>query len=165
MKIFRISTMLALVMAVGSGAMLLMVSQDVQQAERELQQLTQASGKEEQTIRVLRAEWDYLNRPDWLEALAGQYLTDLMPPSAERLTGNAEMLPDPFIPVLPSHKPFHQPVKAQTITFTKPAISSSKATSLVTPSTKPRPVAKPSPSSSHNFQKLLGSLTEQEERP
>ena len=42
--------------------------------ERELQTLTAEIAQEGEAIRVLRAEWSYLNQPERLQALARKYL-------------------------------------------------------------------------------------------
>ena len=70
MKVFRVSTLVAFSLAVASGAGLFVISQRVQRAEHHLAALEKDKAGEEDSIRVLRAEWDYLNRPDRLEALA-----------------------------------------------------------------------------------------------
>ncbi len=74
------------------GAALLHTSQSVQHAEDELHALQVQVQNEREAIRVLQAEWGYLNRPDRLEGLATQYL-DLRPPSADQMFGNAASLP------------------------------------------------------------------------
>jgi hypothetical protein len=74
MKVFRVSTLVAFSLAVASGAGLFVISQRVQRAEHHLAALEKDKAGEADSIRVLRAEWDYLNRPDRLEALAHRYL-------------------------------------------------------------------------------------------
>lgn len=71
---FKFSSIVALVLAVISGAMLFWVSQQVQEAERTQKKLQAVIEQEEEALRVLSAEWDYLNRPDRLEKLARTYL-------------------------------------------------------------------------------------------
>lgn len=66
-------------------------SQSVQQAESRLEDLRAALAREKQSVRVLRAEWDYLNRPDRIEALAQRYL-DLVPPAGEELIASIDAL-------------------------------------------------------------------------
>lgn len=70
----RLSIFAVVLAVTGAGVLLFQTSQGVQQKEAELVSLQQAVEKERKEIRVLRAEWDYLNRPDRLEALAAGYL-------------------------------------------------------------------------------------------
>jgi cell division protein FtsL len=93
MKLFRISTLVALSFAVASGTGLFIVSQRVQRAERHLADLKQDQASDEHSVRVLRAEWDYLNRPERLEALARHYL-GMEPPVLSSITKN----PDDLLP-------------------------------------------------------------------
>lgn len=103
--IIRLSSLLAIGGAVAAGALLFWTSQSVQQSENQLKQLRRAVQSEEQAIRVLKAEWDYLNRPDRLEFLAGEYLGLSSAGTAFNVSTDPGALPDPFVPVLPQHKP------------------------------------------------------------
>lgn len=75
---------LVFIAAVISGAVLMRTSHDVQRAEREVRRLQHSIVQEREAIRVLQAEWAYLNRPERLELLASQYL-DLVPPAPATL--------------------------------------------------------------------------------
>ena len=103
-RILRISPVLALVLAVVSGGMLYSVSQKVHHAERELHAVERKLSREHEAIRILQAEWDYLNHPARLEALARQYFDAANPPS-ENVATDASVLPDVFLPALPHVKP------------------------------------------------------------
>ncbi len=70
----RLSTILVLMMVIVSGSALFWISQKVQQLERQQKSLTAQISEEKEGIRVLTAEWDYLNRPARLELLAQHYL-------------------------------------------------------------------------------------------
>lgn len=105
MMIFRLSTWLTLGGAVAAGALLFWTSQSVQQSENRLRELRQAVMSEQQAIRVLRAEWDYLNRPDRLEFLAAEHLGLSSSDATFNVSDDPGALPDPFVPVLPQHKP------------------------------------------------------------
>ena len=72
MRIFRISNVMILLIAATFGVFLFWTSQDVQKKERELAKIKAALAQEQETIRVLSVEWDYLNRPQRLEDLAKQ---------------------------------------------------------------------------------------------
>lgn len=57
-------------LVVASGAMLLDVSQRVQEVEREIRATERSIAREQENIRVLQAEWAYLNDPARLEMMA-----------------------------------------------------------------------------------------------
>lgn len=90
----RLSSLMALFLALVSGAALFWVSQQVQQVEREQRQLQNQVMQEEEALRVLRAEWDYLNNPERLEALANKYL-NMAPVSADTLVQSISTIPEP----------------------------------------------------------------------
>lgn len=100
----RISTVLSLALAVGAGFLLFQTSQNVQQAESRLHKVQSSLAKEQDALRVLEAEWDYLNRPDRLEELARQYLK-MEAQSPASLVRDSSDLPQPNAPVIPSRKP------------------------------------------------------------
>jgi hypothetical protein len=104
MKIFRISNFLIVIFTAALGGMLFWVSQSVQRAEGELFRLTNSVYREQESIQVLSAEWDYLNRPQRLEALATEYLSmDI--PQGKSVLPDYKSIPEPMIPVLPPSKP------------------------------------------------------------
>ena len=70
----RLSTITALSAAGFAGLLLFQTSQNVQQAEDKLRITRELLAKEQDSMRVLQTEWDYLNRPDRIEDLARQYL-------------------------------------------------------------------------------------------
>lgn len=76
---------------IGCATFLFSTSQRVQQEESHLSALRADLAQERQSARVLRAEWDYLNRPDRLETLARQYL-NLTPPESGALLSSLEDL-------------------------------------------------------------------------
>lgn len=90
----RLSSLTALILALLSGAALFWVSQQVQQVEREQRQLLASLDQEEESIRVLKAEWDYLNRPERLEELSARYLK-MAPASADTLVQSISAIPEP----------------------------------------------------------------------
>ncbi len=113
--IFRLSTLLVISGAVAAGALLFWTSQSVQQSESRLGKLRQAVQGEEQAIRVLKAEWDYLNRPDRLEFLASEYLDLSVSESEFHVSQDPGDLPETSAPELPQRKPSMQ---AQPANFT-----------------------------------------------
>lgn len=92
--VIRLTSLTALLLALAAGASLFWVSQQVQQVEREQRQLMTANLQEEESIRVLKAEWDYLNRPERLEELSAKYLK-MAPASAETLVQSISLIPEP----------------------------------------------------------------------
>ena len=104
MKIFRLSVLLAIASAVLAGAVLFATSQKVQQQEDKLAALQNATRSEEAHIRVLKAEWDYLNRPDRLEGLVKVNMgMDVLPP--DDVLRNVRDVPEPLYVAPPSRKP------------------------------------------------------------
>lgn len=149
MSLFRISSLLALSAAAISGALLFWTSQSVQQEETRLRALEKAYRSEERAIRVLSAEWDYLNRPDRIEALARKYLNMTAP-------GAGGMVDDPAS--LPAVRTDGVPGGAQPVSF-----GSAQKKSIPVPSSKPSislPVTK-----ERDFGAVLDTLTKQEGAP
>lgn len=92
--VLRLSTMMAILMAVLSGVSLFWVSQQVQMLERKQRMIKQQVVSEQEGIRVLDAEWDYLNRPDRLERLAERYLRSMERVAPEDILKNANVVPE-----------------------------------------------------------------------
>jgi len=84
MRRIKIRTFLIFGLACLAGTALLQTSQRVQEAEEKLAALRADVAREEDTMRVLRAEWEYLNRPERLERLASKFL-NLVPPVPEAM--------------------------------------------------------------------------------
>ena len=78
-----------------AAVVLFRVSQDVDALERDLASLNGEILAEHDAIRVLRAEWAYLNRPERLRHLAG-HLTALEPLEPIQLVANAAAIPMPL---------------------------------------------------------------------
>lgn len=89
----RLSTVALVIAAALTGVMLFRISERVQTAEDNLARMEEAAAKEAETIRVLRAEWDYLNRPDRLESLAKTHLKMNKPGITQVMTDSAELPP------------------------------------------------------------------------
>ncbi len=94
MRIFRISNILFLSIATCFGVMLFWTSQAVQEKENELSVLKTNLTREEETVRVLSVEWDYLNRPQRLEKLAIEQL-GMELPSVKEMVRNVNDIPEP----------------------------------------------------------------------
>ena len=70
----RQTTILCTVLAVGLAVVLLALKHQVQQLSDELNTLNRQVVAEQQTIRVLKAEFAFLTQPDRLRGLASQHL-------------------------------------------------------------------------------------------
>jgi hypothetical protein len=92
MKHIRMRTITVYMLAGLAGALLLRTSQSVQIAEDRLVQLKTAVAEEQDSIRLLNAEWAYLNNPERLEKLASRYL-DLMPPQPTAMLYEPDEIP------------------------------------------------------------------------
>lgn len=103
---FRISGLCSIVLSCVLGGALFWTSQSVQRAEKQLGSDRVRYEQMHEALRVLSAEWDYLNRPDRIEALLLQDAQE-----KDFLNGrvmavsNVEAVPEPVMPVLPSMKP------------------------------------------------------------
>lgn len=91
------STILFLLLAATAGTLLFHISQNVQQSQNRLRYLRKATLSEQETIHVLGAEWDYLNRPERLENLATVFL-QMDKDIRDNLLADASYLPDKFVP-------------------------------------------------------------------
>ncbi len=88
-------TITALVLTAVLSYGLYELKDEVRGREAELRALKDAVAEEKESLRVLAAEWSYLNRPDRLAAMAGRYL-ELVPLKAGQVQGlDAIPLRDP----------------------------------------------------------------------
>lgn len=94
MAFIRASSCCAIVLAACAGGILFWVSQKVQDAERQKAAIEESLEHEQEALRVLKAEWDYLNRPDRLEAMAKKYL-NMVPASSDTLLRPDDKIPEP----------------------------------------------------------------------
>ncbi len=149
MKLFKVSVLLSIAAAVFAGALLFMTSQKVQQQEDRLAALRNASRQEVAHIRVLRAEWDYLNRPDRLEKLVSDHMGMDVVESGAVIT-DVNHVPEPLMIAPPSRKPqfFAQPVS-----MGGSSDEDEQEQNIDAPTTTPLPVRE-----EQNFNKLLGKL-------
>lgn len=108
MKFIRLSTLMAVSAATLAGAALFLTSQKVQRDEARLEDLKATVTREEAHIRVLRAEWDYLNRPDRLERLVKTQM-GMGVPQAKQVSGYIDDVPEPLFIAPPQRKPQFKP--------------------------------------------------------
>lgn len=107
---FKYLIVFALVIA--SGTMLMNVSHDVQRVEREIKLIDREITREKENIRVLKAEWAFLNNPARLEKLATSYV-DLVSPQAAQLISDMSVIPDndPQSSIfIPKRSPLHRDI-------------------------------------------------------
>lgn len=123
-------TFIVFAFAAISGALLLHTSQTVQDAQSRLEGYERTIENEKEQIRLLKAEWASLNRPERLEKLANEFL-DVLPPAPEQMYNRdmREFASDPVPEFEREHdfEPVLQPVSVQS----QPAVA------------PPKPAAKP----------------------
>ncbi|MCB9978824.1 MAG: hypothetical protein H6862_04375 [Rhodospirillales bacterium] len=92
----RLSTLSGYGLSVAAAAALFWTSQTVQKAQDRLEKATHELARESESLHVLRAEWDYLNRPDRIEMLAQKYL-GMQPAGTGALIADADEIPPPAL--------------------------------------------------------------------
>lgn len=136
----RKTAMLWLVLAVTCGGMLFQTSQRVTDGRAQLAGIEAAARKEDEHLRVLQAEWSYLNQPDRLEKLSKQYL-HLAPLKGKQFAkvADLEQRPVEVVAEVDTAAPVLEPEAgiAPVVTAEEPA--------AVAPPAKPAPVAVTAP--------------------
>lgn len=145
MRLFRISNFLSLVVATFFGVLLFWTSQSVQTKENELSKARKNLVREQETVRVLSVEWDYLNRPQRLEKLASEQL-GMKAAGGKEVLRTVSDIPEPVI----IEESYTQPVSFDQ----KPA----KPKQAAAP--KPETVA-PARAERQSFDRLIQSLDTQ----
>ncbi len=69
------ATLVWMLLAVGAGLGLFVLKYEVQAMEERLVSMNRQTLRDLESIHVLKAEWNYLNRPSRLEKLAGRLLS------------------------------------------------------------------------------------------
>lgn len=120
----RFYSLISLAVAALLGTALFLTSEQVQHTEKELSAVLENVSIEKDALRVLNAEWAYLNRPDRLEELSATYLK-LTPATAHQLASTVDVLPNVFTPIRPGVKPDAIPAEfIQANTIPAPASTS-----------------------------------------
>jgi hypothetical protein len=91
----RVGTMIWLGLIGASSAFLFKTSYEVQSLEGELRGLNRSILREQDSIRVMHAEWAFLNQPSRLQALTDQF-TKLRPIAPTQMVASAADLPMPL---------------------------------------------------------------------
>lgn len=103
---FRLSGLFCIVFAVVAGTLLFKTSQSVQRAEQDLSEVQKQVRTENESLRILTAEWDYLNRPERLEKLTLENLDmDETQSTKTNFIQSNDSVPEPYMPVIPQVKP------------------------------------------------------------
>ncbi len=84
-KRLRISTFIIYAVAAMAAVVLLHTSQRVQESRERLEAIKADIAREQDSLRMLKAEWEYLNRPERLERLASEFL-ELAPPKPDAVS-------------------------------------------------------------------------------
>lgn len=124
------------------GAVLFQTTQRVSDGRQKLFLLTQSLQDEEETLRVLQAEWSYLNQPDRLEKLSREYLK--LSPMKGRQFARADSLPLRPVPIEPAQDEAAMLLAAAQIAPSPPEILMQAATTPPRPPLRKPPLRKPS---------------------
>ena len=88
----KIVTCLAAATAIGAGAGVLQLKNTVQERTDEVRAVARQIHRDEEAIRVLKAEWAYLTAPRLLQDRSVQFLA-LMPPRASQILHDPVAIP------------------------------------------------------------------------
>ncbi|MCC7037465.1 MAG: hypothetical protein IT560_09195 [Alphaproteobacteria bacterium] len=137
----RKTAMLWLVLAVICGGMLFQTSQRVTDGRTQLAGIEAAARKEDEHLRVLQAEWSYLNQPDRLEKLSNQYL-HLEPLKGKQFAkvADLEQRPADVVAAVDPAAPVTEPETAAA-----PVVTAEEPAAAAAPAAKPAPVAATAP--------------------
>lgn len=148
----RFYSLLSLVVAAALGAALFMTSEKVQHSEKEMAAVHEKVLVERDSMRVLNAEWTYLNRPDRLEQLAQTYLK-LNPAAPAQVLDTPAAIPEPLVPIRPGMKPAIVPAS-----FKVPADMNTVA--AISAPVAPAPKKLPPPATSPSFNQLISRMAD-----
>lgn len=154
---------LSIMCAVLSGICLYWTSQQVQTREARLSGLTTQIEAERDAYQMLNVEWAYLNRPERLERLAGEFFR-IEENTVLAMADSADMLPAPLVAIIPPVKPLEMIAAAPKPKAPVRVAQAEKATpapvvkAVEKPAAAaPAPIEKPTV---NNLETILASLTE-----
>lgn len=154
MAVVRPSSLFSIVLAAAAAGVLFWVSQLVQESEVKKAQIAQSLAHEKEALRVLKAEWDYLNRPDRLEAMAQRYL-NMVPVTTETVLRPEKDIPEPLEEKLAEDSP----------TYVSTQTQEGKKSGVIADPAKAREIKTPvlqsaEPHSETTFDDVLNAVTE-----
>jgi cell division protein FtsL len=88
----RFANIVAIVVVIGAGVGLYQLKYTTEQVQEEVRRLEAQIASDEAAIKVLKAEWTYLSRPERLERLSERYLA-LRPTASAQVARNLEDIP------------------------------------------------------------------------
>jgi cell division protein FtsL len=140
----RLGALVWLMLVVAAGFVTFKVKYAVQDIEDELNRVRKQTVAEQQEIRVLNAEWTYLNQPERLAELNRRFL-QWGPIAAKQLQGKIDDIPfRPLPPPLPLPTPDILVAAAPAAPPPQPATAIEPATATAT-EIAPTPTPEPSP--------------------
>lgn len=122
-------TLVWIALIAGASSLLYAISYEVEGLEDELAALNRQIVDEQETIRVLHAEWAQLNQPERLRLLADAF-TDLQPMRPDQLASSIDAVPYP----LPGQE-YRVPAPAELVAY------GGQAETMPLPQRRPSPVA------------------------
>lgn len=88
----RLTNMMAMVVVVGAGVGIYQLKYNTERVQDEVRRLSAQIAADETAIKVLKAEWTYLARPERLESLSERYLA-LQPTAAAQVSQAIDEIP------------------------------------------------------------------------
>ena len=88
----RLFTFIAAICALTSGAALMQLKHAVQEQAEDVDAIAQQIYRDQESLRILEAEWAYLTSPRALQELSIEFLA-LMPPSPKQVVGSVLDIP------------------------------------------------------------------------
>jgi len=88
----RLFTCIAAICALASGAALMQLKHAVQEQAEEVEAIANQIHADQESLRILKAEWAYLTSPRTLQELSIEFLA-LMPPSPKQVVGSVTDIP------------------------------------------------------------------------
>lgn len=88
----RLFTFIAAICALASGAALMQLKHAVQEQAEEVEAIANQIHTDQESLRILEAEWAYLTSPQTLQELSIEFLA-LMPPSPKQVVGSVSDIP------------------------------------------------------------------------